>query len=336
MDMQTGPVIGAGAGEPNPGPKVPSGFVVRPQTSEPNGVTCDDVSGLRKRGRRVLGGAIVEDRVFGADAPERQVAMDAKRRISASPGLGRNARRCCPEELWRNRDRFPRAREELIHRHMAFARAIALRFRNQRDTVEDVIQVSYLGLVNAVDRFDLEREVPFEAFAAPTIRGELLRHMRDNFLPVHVSRGLQVLVRRVEQANEELAAGLKRAPDVDEVAAFLGEDREVVREALWVKGSSAPISLDRTESDDRAGGEPFGDIDRGFERAEARVFLQRAIGVLTPDERDALSLRFAGDLSQTEIAKRLGVSQMTISRLQRRGLERLRCELEAVGDHHLD
>ena len=262
--------------------------------------------------------------------------MDGIRREAVGPGPGRRNRGCCPEELWRLKDRVPRARDELIHRHMGFARGIALRFRSHRETVEDVIQVSYLGLVNAVDRFDLERRVPFEAFAAPTIRGELLRHMRDNSLPVHVTRGLQTLALRADRARDELGARIKRTPTVEEVAAFLGEDPELVREALGVREATVPVSLAPEGGEGGFGQDRIGAIDDGYSRAETRLSIERAVAALTDDERVVLGLRFGGDLSQNEIAVQLGVSQMTVSRRLRRGLETLRCELEGGGDRRFD
>lgn len=264
--------------------------------------------------------------------------MDRIRREQANPGSGSGGRNrgCCPEELWRLKDRVPGARDELIHRHMGFARGIALRFRSRRDTVEDMIQVSYLGLVNAVDRFDLERRIPFEAFAAPTIRGELLRHMRDNSLPVHVARGLQTAALRADRARDELGARMKRAATVEEIAAFLGEDPELVREALGVREATVPVSLDPVEGEEGCGQERIGAIDDGFSRAETRISIERAVTALTEDERIALGLRFAGDFSQSEIAGRLGVSQMTVSRRLRRGLERLRCELGYEDDRRIE
>ena len=267
--------------------------------------------------------------------PERQGEMDSERRLKRRGGARsrptRFDRRCCPEELWRLRDTVPKARDELINRHMGFARGIAVRFRTQREPVEDVIQVSYLGLVNAVDRFELERHIPFEAFAAPTIRGEVLRHLRDNTSPVHVNRGLKVLARRVERAREELTARSRKDPGIEEIAAFLDEDPELVREAIGAREAGFPVSLDPVAGEDDSGQPLVGEIDRGYSRVETRVALERAGEVLSDDERLALGLRFGGDLSQSEIAELLGVSQMTVSRRVRRGLAKLESELGEEG-----
>ncbi len=234
--------------------------------------------------------------------------------------------------LWRARDRDSRAREELVRRYMSFARRIGLRFRSPREPTDDVLQVAYVGLVKAVDRFEYDRQIPFEAFASPTIKGELLRHIRDDAMPVRVPRSLQAMARRAEGKRDELAAELGRAPKFEEIASALGEDPETVQLALRVRKTRAPLRLLDPEGDEESEGRQIwpGSEDPGFSRAEDRIILGSAAGLLSREERQILTLRFYEDLTQTEIAKRLGVSQMKVSRSLSRSLARLLRALEAT------
>lgn len=222
-------------------------------------------------------------------------------------------------ELWRayQRDRDRRVRNELVERHMGLARHAARRFTGRAD--DDVIQVAFLALVKAVDRFDPDRGVPFAAFAGRTIDGEIKRYFRDATWTIHVPRAAKELWREVEGARESLAQELGRSPSADEVAAYLEVDRDDVLQALAAGGARAAQSLDQPV---REGGitEP-GDDDAGYTRVEAAVEVEQLLADADPQEREIVRLRFEEDLSQVEIARRVGISQMQVSRVLRRTID---------------
>jgi RNA polymerase sigma-B factor len=235
------------------------------------------------------------------------------------------------EELWRHRDE-PRAREELLRRHMDFARGLALKFRTGPDNVDDLIQVAYLGLVNAVQRFDPSRGIPFQAFASPTINGELKRHFRDRTAPVRVPRSLYERISEVDNAVSELSADLKQSPSVSEIASELGAAEDEVLEAMEAKQSRYPVSFDAPQSDespDLTPAEKIGDVDGGFSEAEDHVMLVEAAAGLSEREREVLRMRFREEMTQSEIADSIGHSQMHVSRILRRTLDRLRSRIPA-------
>jgi RNA polymerase sigma-B factor len=237
-------------------------------------------------------------------------------------------------DLWR---RFavagdPRAREQLIELHMPMARRMAARYAGVAEPFDDLLQVAGLGLVNAVDRFDPARGVPFRGYAKPTILGELKRHFRDRTWTVRVPRSLHDLLAKVEHANEEAIGKLGRSASVEELSVRLGVTQAEILEALQAGRNRSPISLDapRPGGDPDVGGaEWVGRTDDALELVEDRVALRGLIPALDPREQEILRLRFAEDMPQTAIAERVGCSQMQVSRLLRRALERLR---EEAGD----
>jgi RNA polymerase sigma-B factor len=247
--------------------------------------------------------------------------------MRAEEGLSASRER----ELWR---RFkaagdPRAREELIELHMPLARRMAARYAGVAEPFDDLLQVASLGLVNAVDRFDPARGVPFRGFAKPTIHGELKRHFRDRTWTVRVPRSLHDLLAKVERANEEAIGMRGRAASVEELSVQLGVDRAEILEALEAGHNRSTISLDapRPGSDpDVAGAEWIGRPDEALELVEDRVALRDILPVLDRRGQEILRLRFVEDMSQTAIAERVGCSQMQVSRLLRQALDRLREE----------
>ena len=255
-----------------------------------------------------------------------ETIREARFRTPASmPGL------TTEEELWRHRD-DPGAREELLRRHMDFARGLALRFRTGPDNVDDLIQVAYLGLVNAVRRFDPSRGIPFPAFASPTINGELKRHFRDRTAPVRIPRSLHERISEVDNAVSELSADMKHTPSVTEIAAELGAAEEEVREAIEAKQSRYPVSFDVPRADDSpevTPAERIGNEDSAFSEVEDHVMLVEAASDLSERERDVLRMRFREEMTQAEIAEEIGHSQMHVSRILRRTLDRLRNRLPA-------
>lgn len=223
------------------------------------------------------------------------------------------------------------ARERLVRHHLPFARGLAMRYRMGNEPVDDLIQVASLGLVNAVDRFDPARGIPFKGFATPTILGELKRHFRDRAWTIRVPRGLHDLIPLVERAISRLQVELQRSPSVTEIAAHLEMEPSLVLEALGADRNRSPLSLDRPlgeGEDESPAGEWVGNLDEGYEKVEDRIVLDRVLPELSGEERELLRLRFIEDLTQGEIAERLGCSQMQVSRLLRRALDGIRARVE--------
>ena len=207
---------------------------------------------------------------------------------------------------------------------MPLARSLAVQYRHAREPLDDLIQVANLGLVKAVDRFDPDRGIAFTSYAVPTILGELKRHFRDRTWAIHVSRGVQESISRVEKATETLRAELGRFPSVAEVAAQCGMSAEEVTEARLADNASRMASLDapaRREEGDLS--DLLGRNDAGLARVEDALWLEQLAGSLTPREREILRLRFVEDLVQREIAERVGISQMHVSRVLRHALAQL-------------
>ncbi len=224
------------------------------------------------------------------------------------------------------------AREQLVLAHVGFVRYLALRFANRGEPVEDLIQVGLVGLLKAVDRFDAQRGVEFSTFALPTIVGELKRHFRDKGWALHVPRRLQQLNLAISSASETLTNELGRSPSVEDIAARLGSTPEEILEAQEVGYAYAPRSLDADHSaDDESGSrsllERIGEDDKALEQIEDAEGVKRACATLDPRERVVIYLRYFKDQSQVEIARRLNVSQMSISRLQQRAVAKLRAAL---------
>jgi RNA polymerase sigma-B factor len=229
-------------------------------------------------------------------------------------------------ELWqraRQGDRF--ARERLIELHMPLARSLAVQYRHAREPLDDLCQVANLGLVKAVDRYDPERGIAFTSFAVPTILGELKRHFRDRTWTIHVSRSVQESIARVEKVSEELRSELGRYPSVAEVANVCGMTIEEVTEARQAEGASRLTSLDAPTPREDDGGlaDTLGRDDAGLGRVEDAVWIEQLTGGLTDRQREVLRLRFVEDLVQREIAERVGLSQMHVSRILRDTLAQL-------------
>jgi RNA polymerase sigma-B factor len=220
-----------------------------------------------------------------------------------------------------------RARHALIERYLPMARALALRYRHASEPPDDLVQVAALGLVKAVDRWQPERGLAFSTYAVPTILGELRRHFRDRTWDVRPPRDLQELYLAVEAARERLSAETGREPSVTGLARRLGRPAEAVREALQAGAGRRVSSLDAPVVDgDREPAtvvEVVGAADEGFERAEARATLDRLSASLDDRAREILRLRFERDLLQSEIADRVGCSQMHVSRIIRASLDRM-------------
>ena len=220
-----------------------------------------------------------------------------------------------------------RARDALVERYMPLARSLARRYQRPGDPLDDLLQVAALGLVKALDRFDPEREIAFSSYAVPTILGEIKRYFRDCTWAVRMPRDLQELTLRVDRAVGTLAEELHRQPSMRELAEAVGSHEESVLEALQAGGAYRALSFDapRGRDDDAATlADSMGVGEHGFERAEDRATLERLMRIVTDREREILHMRFELDMTQAEIGEVIGVSQMQVSRVIRRALERLR------------
>ena len=260
----------------------------------------------------------------------------AKRRPDLPPALGPGEALADEADLLERyaRTRDEAAREELVRRFLPFARSLAMRYSGGVEPSEDLIQVASLGLVSALERFDPERGVPFAAFAGPTILGELRRHFRDRVWTLRVPRGLQERIRDVEQAIAKLSHELERSPTVAEIAELIGANESDVLEAFEATVARRTVSLDQPVRTAEPGeeapmAERIGTDDEGFELVEDREAIETSASILTDLEREVLHLRFAEDLTQSKIAERVGYSQMHVSRILRRALEKLR---ESAGE----
>lgn len=237
-------------------------------------------------------------------------------------------------ELWARRDSDPRASEELVNRYLAFAKSVAIRYRSQSESLDDLVQVASLGLVNAVKRFDPERGVPFIAFASPTITGELKRHFRDRTSAMRLPRSLYDRIGQIDTVVSDLTSQLNREPTVFEIADEMGCPVEEVVEAVEAGHNRHPVSLDQTpgtsEGDQSSPAEWLGFEDSDFETAENRIMLRAAMDELSGEEQMVVQLRFREELTQSEIAERIGHSQMHVSRMLRRILDRMGDRLPAA------
>jgi RNA polymerase sigma-B factor len=220
-----------------------------------------------------------------------------------------------------------RIRGELVELHLPLVEYLARRFRNRGEWLDDLTQVATIGLIKSIDRFDLARGVEFSTYATPTIVGEIKRHFRDKGWAVRVPRRLQELKLALTKAISDLAQRLGRAPTVAELAAHLQMSEEEVLEGLESANAYSTVSLDAPDSGDEdapAVAESLGMLDDALEGVEYRESLKPLLERLPPREKKILMLRFFGNMTQSQIATELGISQMHVSRLLARTLTQLR------------
>jgi RNA polymerase sigma-B factor len=234
-------------------------------------------------------------------------------------------------EIPEDTPKFQRQRDSIVERCLPLADHIARRFDGRGEARDDLVQVARVGLVNAVIRFNVDAGSDFVSFAVPTIMGEVRRHFRDNSWSVKVPRRLKELHLRLGAATAELSQRLGRAPTPSELAADLEMDRDEVVEGLIAGSSYNTLSIDGggggTE-EAPAISDTLGDVDVSLERIENREALRPLLDSLPERERTVLLLRFFESMTQTQIAERVGISQMHVSRLLAKSLARLRDQLE--------
>ena len=227
------------------------------------------------------------------------------------------------------------ARERLIEQYLPLVRSLARRYSYRGELLEDLIQVGCIGLIKAIDRFDIDRGVELTTYATPNIIGEIKRHFRDKGWSVRVPRGLQELNARLSRLIEELTVQLERSPTIAELAKAAGVQEEEVLEALETGQAYATLSLSAPaggqENSDLDPLESLGQEEHEYEVSEDRAVLAPGLRVLDERERRILHLRFFEGLTQSQIAQQVGISQMHVSRLIRRSLEKIRAEISSEG-----
>jgi len=220
------------------------------------------------------------------------------------------------------------ARDQLAEEMLPLARALAGRYAGRGEPLDDLIQVACVGVMKAIDGFDVTREVRFSSYATPTVLGEIKRHFRDRTWAMRVPRGLQELQIEVARKRDQLTSELSRSPTVQELADAIDAPFEEVLATIQSAGARRTRSLDEPTGEDVTLADAIGGRDVELDRAEMRVLLDDAMEVLSDRDREVLRLRFAEDLTQTEISRRIGVSQMQVSRIIRQSVAKLRLDIE--------
>ncbi|MGH3425118.1 MAG: RNA polymerase sigma factor SigF [Nocardioidaceae bacterium] len=225
-------------------------------------------------------------------------------------------------------------RGRLVELHLPLAEHLAKRFQNRGEPLDDLVQVATIGLLKAIDRFDPERGVEFSTYATPTIAGEIKRHFRDKGWSIRVPRRLQEMRLALTNATADLSQQLGRSPTVAELAARLDVGEELVLEGLDSANAYSTVSLDAPEAGSYEGGsmvDSLGELDVALANVEYRESLKPLLAQLEPRDRRILMLRFFGQMTQSQIADEIGMSQMHVSRLLSRTLARLRAGLGDTG-----
>ena len=222
----------------------------------------------------------------------------------------------------------PTARDELAEEMLPLARALAGRYAGRGEPIDDLIQVACIGIMKAIDGFDLDREVRFSSYATPTVLGEIKRYFRDKTWAMRVPRGMQELQLEIARARDKLTSELGRSPNVQELAEAVDQPFEEVLLTIQSQEARRTRSLEEPMGEDMTLADSVGGVDPGLDRVEIRVLLDEAFDVLSERDQEVLRLRFEDDLTQTEISRRIGVSQMQVSRLIRQSLARLRMDIE--------
>ncbi|MFJ7906255.1 RNA polymerase sigma factor SigF [Kitasatospora sp. NPDC096204] len=286
-------------------------------TSEPTPAAApppDQADGTAPADEAELHGAVPTQGSHRTGAPDREAARALFVRLSALPEGS-------PERV--------ELRNQLVRMHIPLVEHLARRFRNRGEPLDDLTQVATIGLIKSVDRFDHERGVEFSTYATPTIVGEIKRHFRDKGWAVRVPRRLQELRLSLTTATSELSQRHGRSPTVHELAEHLGISEEDVLEGLESANAYSTLSLDVPDSDDEspAVADTLGATDEALEGVEYRESLKPLLAQLPPREQKILVLRFFRNMTQSQIAAEVGISQMHVSRLLARTLAQLREKL---------
>ena len=282
-----------------------------------------------------------------AEAPAKASAqVPAASRADASAARRRVRRVSKGKPAWdkdRTRELFRRykeegdeeAREQLIVSHVNLVRYIAAKFKNRGEPLDDLIQVGTIGLIKAIDRFDPSRGLEFTTYATPTIMGEIKRHFRDKGWTIRVPRRLQELSAKVNTVTDELTAELQRSPSIDEIAARLGTTPDEVLEAMESSSAYSSVPLEGqggTEEDDApAVIDRYASVDNDLEASDDRMILEDVISEFPEADQQAIRMRYLDGMTQVEIAKKLGISQVQVSRMLRRALRRIQEKIDPEG-----
>ncbi|HZQ04447.1 MAG TPA: SigB/SigF/SigG family RNA polymerase sigma factor [Gaiellaceae bacterium] len=230
------------------------------------------------------------------------------------------------------------AREQLIEQYMSLVRSLARRYAYRGEQFDDLVQIGAIGLIKAIDRFDVNRGVELTTYATPNIIGEIKRHFRDRSWAVRVPRGLQELNVQLSKLIEQLTVQLSRSPTIPELAQAAGVDEEAVLEALESGRAYSSLSLSQgagqEDGDEIDPLESLGELEHEYEVSEDRAVLAPGFRALDSRERTILHLRFFEGLTQSQIAQHVGISQMHVSRLIRRALEKIRDEIAVDETEH--
>ena len=223
------------------------------------------------------------------------------------------------------------AREQLIEQYMSLVRSLARRYSYRGEQLDDLVQIGAIGLIKAIDRFDINRGVELTTYATPNIIGEIKRHFRDRGWAVRVPRGLQELNVKLSKLIEQLTSQLGRSPTIPELAKAAGVEEEAVLEAIESGRAYSSLSLSQgggqEDGEELDPLETLGEIEHQYEVSEDRAVLAPGFRALDERERAILHLRFFEGLTQSQIAQQVGISQMHVSRLIRRALEKMREEI---------
>lgn len=227
------------------------------------------------------------------------------------------------------------AREKLVMSHLNLVRFIVNKFKNRGEPIDDLIQVGYLGLLKAIDRFDPSRGLEFTTFATPTIMGEIKRHFRDKGWSVRVPRRLQELSAKVNQATDTLTSQLQRSPTIAEIADYLDATVDEVLEAMESSSAYSSVSLEApsgADDDDTPSViDRYATEDSDLAFTDDRIIIEEALASCSPRERDVIEMRFLKGMTQIEIAEKLGISQVQVSRLLRRTLKKIQDKIDPEG-----
>ncbi len=228
-------------------------------------------------------------------------------------------------------------RDLLIEENLYIAEILAKKYTNRGIDYDDIFQVASIGLIYAVDRFDVDRGFQFSSFATPTIIGEIKRHFRDKGWTIRVPRRIQELSKRINNAKVELSQTLQKSPTVSDIAEYLGSTEEEILEAMEASKVYSPQSLDLTydggEDSDISLSDLIGQEEEYYEKIDNNDFLEKAMSILSETEKKILIDRYFNKRTQSSIAKELDISQMTVSRLEKKILEKMKNEIEKIVAH---